>query len=114
MHPTNPHIRRPAVAIMFACALVASPTTTAARAADHAQAGAPSVIIPTSNQNARWPREPASGTLPAVTTAATPAPISGQSHDRTPASVAAGLGLLGACTAFATGVRLRPRRRVTA
>jgi hypothetical protein len=113
MHPTNHHIRRPAVAIVFACALVAGPATAAARAADHAQAGAPSVI-PTSNQNARWPREPASGPLPAVTPAATPAPISGQAHDGTPASVAAGLGLLGACTAFATGVHLRPRRRVTA
>jgi hypothetical protein len=63
-------IPRLALALAVAPALLFSPA--AARPAGHAHAQ-PAIVVPTSSLNARWPREPASGPLPA---SGRPAPAS--------------------------------------
>ena len=68
--------------------------------------------VPTSEHNARWPREPAGGPLPAASPA--PVPVPDQGNDWTLISVAAGFVLIAVCTVAATGVRVRLRRRVVA
>jgi hypothetical protein len=68
--------------------------------------------VPTSEHNARWPREPVGGPLPAASPA--PAPVPEESNDWTLVSVAAGFVLIAVVTAGAAGVRVRLRRRVVA
>ena len=92
---TTTHLHRLAVAAVLAFALLAGPAAAQS--------------VPPSEHNARWPREPASGPAP------TAAPIPAESrHDWTLISVAAGVILLAAATATATGVRIHIRRRVAA
>ena len=90
------HIHRLAIASVLAFALLAGPAAAQS--------------TPTSEHNARWPREPASGPLPTVS----PVPAQDSGNDWTLVSVAAGLILIAAVTATATGVRIRVRRRVAA
>jgi len=94
--PITTHIHRLAVAAVLAFALLAGPAAAQS--------------VPPSENNARWPREPASGPTP--TTA--PVPAAEPGNDWTLISVAAGFILLAAVTATATGVRIRVRRRVAA
>ena len=96
--------RLPQLTIAFA--LVVALLTASAPA--RAQQADPANTVPVSQYNARWPREPASGPLPpAAVPSATP--VEPRNHTAVP--VVAGLLLLAACTAAATGVRVRPRRR---
>jgi hypothetical protein len=89
------HIHRLTVAAVLAFALLAGPAAAQS--------------VPPSENNARWPREPAGGPTPTV------APVPAEpGNDWTLVSVAAGFILLAAVTATATGVRIRVRRRVVA
>src|SRR3954453_7186750 len=110
--PSSPRIPPLSTAFALVLALLAG-STAATAPARAAQQAAPATTVPVSQYNARWPREPASGPLPAVVLpAATPA----EPRNHTALPVVAGLLILAACTAVATGVRLRPRlrRRVAA
>ena len=99
----TPHL---AIAVALAFVLLAGFTATSAPARTEQADSA--ITVPVSEYNARWPREPASGPLPpAAVPAATP--VEPRNHTAVP--VVAGLLLLAACTAAATGVRVRPRRR---
>ena len=100
--PSIHHISRLAIAFAVAFSLLAGVSAAAVPPrVQHA-------TVPVSQDNARWPREPASGPLPPV--AVPPAtPVEPGNHTALP--IAAGLLLLIACTAAATGVRVRPRRR---
>jgi hypothetical protein len=100
MQTTTHHIHRIAVAFALAFALFTAP----------AAASAQSSAVPPSEHNARWPREPASGPSPSVTPITRPA----DGQDWTLVSVTGGLLILAACTAAATGVRVRSRQRVSA
>lgn len=105
--------RIPHLAIAFALALALFAAFTAASAPAHAQQAEPAITVPVSEDNARWPREPASGPLPpSVVPTATPA----EPRNHTAVPVVAGLLLLAVCTAAATGLHVRPRlrRRVAA
>jgi hypothetical protein len=104
--PSTHRIPHLAIASALVFALFAG--FTAASTSARAQQVEPAVMVPVSEYNARWPREPASGPLPpAAVPAATPA----EPRNHTAVPVVAGLLLLAACTAAATGVRVRPRRR---
>src|SRR4051812_34103181 len=104
-----PHLTT-AVALVLALLAGSIAATAPARAAQQA---APATTVPVSQYNAPWPPEPAGGPLPAVVLPAAP-PADPRYHTAVP--VIAGLLILAACTAVATGVRLRPRlrRRVAA
>jgi hypothetical protein len=91
---------RLAVAFTLGLVLLASPAAAAPPASTPA-----AIVVPPSPNNARWPREPASGPQPPVV-AQTPAiQPTHPSTDRTLVSVAAGLFLLVAITGVAAGVR---------
>jgi len=104
--PSTHRIPHLAIALTIALTLLAA--LNAASPPAHAQQADSVVTVPVSEYNARWPREPASGPLPpAAVPSATP--VEPRNHTAVP--VVAGLLLLAACTAAATGVRVRPRRR---
>jgi hypothetical protein len=100
--------------LAIAAALVLALLTPAAAFAAPGARDAGATRVPTSANNARWPREPASGPLPAVTALPTGASGHHQPRSWTLISVGAGLVILVAVTGVATGVRFRPRRRVAA
>jgi hypothetical protein len=101
--------RIPHVAIAFALVFALFAGITAAAAPARAQQVEPAIAVPVSEDNARWPREPASGPLPPVVVpAATP---STEPDNHTAVPVVAGLLLLALCTAAATGLHVRPRHR---
>src|SRR3954453_22784300 len=91
--------------------LIVTPAVTLALLTAPAAAGAQSPV-PVSPNNARWPREPASGPLPPTAVPATPPPA--DSPRRTLLPVGAGLLLLAGCTGAPNGVRIRVRRRIPA
>ena len=103
----NTH-RIPHLAIASALVFALFAGFTAASTPARGQQVEPAIAVPVSEDNARWPREPASGPLPpAAVPSATP--VEPRNHTAVP--VVAGLLLLAACTAAATGVRVHPRRR---
>jgi hypothetical protein len=104
--PTNHRIPHLAIAFALVFALLAG--LTAATAPARAQQTGTATTVPVSEYNARWPREPASGPLPPVVVPAA-APAAPRNHTAVP--VLAGLLLLAVCTAAATGLNVRPRRR---
>ena len=100
--------RIPHLAIASALVFALFAGFTAASPPARAQQAEPALLVPVSEYNARWPREPASGPLPpAAVPAATP--VEPRNHTAVP--VLAGLLLLAMCTAAATGLHVRPRRR---
>jgi hypothetical protein len=111
MQTTRHPIHRLALACALVLALLAGPAAASAAATTRPAAA---IRVPTSENNARWPREPASGPLPAVTAPPTNVSRHSQPRDWTLISVGAGLLILVAVTGVATGVRVRPRRRVAA
>ena len=108
--PSTHRIPHLAIALTLALTLLAG--LNAASPPARAQQADPATTVPVSEYNARWPREPASGPLPPATV---PAPTPAQPRNHTTIPVLAGLLLLAACTAAATGLRVRPRprRRIT-
>jgi hypothetical protein len=111
--PTTHRIHHLAVAGALAFALLAGPAAASPPAADPAAA---TTAVPPSQYNARWPREPAGGPQPAVRPQPTVAPPRTPTGGRewTLAPVAAGILMLAAFAAFASGVRPRTRRRAVA
>ena len=105
--PTTDRIPHVAIAFALVFALLAGLTVASAPA--RAQQTSTATTVPVSEYNARWPREPASGPLPPVV--APTAPSSAEPRNRRAVPVLAGLLLLAACTAAATGLNVRPRRR---
>ena len=105
--------RIPHLAIAFALVFALLAGFTAASPPARAQQVEPAVTVPLSENNARWPREPASGPLAPVVVPTT-TPVEPRNHTAVP--VIAGLLLLAVCTAAATGLHARPRlrRRVAA
>jgi len=103
----NTH-RIPHLAIASALVFALFAGFTAASTPARGQQVEPAIAVPVSEDNARWPREPASGPLPPPA-APSATPVEPRNHTAVP--VVAGLLLLAACTAAATGVRVRPRRR---
>ena len=104
--PNTHRIPHLAIASVLVFALYAG--FTAASTPARGQQVEAAITVPVSEDNARWPREPARGPRPP---AAVPSATPGAPRTHPAVPVVAGLLLLAACTAAATGVRVRPRRR---
>ena len=104
----NTH-RIPHLAIASALVFALFAGFTAASTPARGQQVEPAIAVPVSEDNARWPREPASGPLPPVAVPEQPTPAEPRNHTVVP--VVGGLLLLAICTGAATGLRVRPRRR---